>query len=233
MKTTPSDHRNEPQSAPAAPVASATLSYGQLAEQQQPHGEPPASLGSVADGLRNGTANRPAGKPGRSGPPGNSNARKTGAVTVRRERKELRRAAMDGRRSEALFVAGERADLIADLGGEASVSTQRRWLVEEAAFLRLELAFIRTFLAEHPPINKKKRIAHPILRDYLTVANTLRSILGEIGLERRTREVPDLQSYLAARQPDPPPSAAPAADTDAAVDATDAAEASTESEADQ
>src|SRR5215468_3210856 len=124
---------------------------------------------------------------GRSGPPGNGNARTHGAWTVRRERKELRRRAINGRTSEGRYVAEQRNDLISDLGGPDSISVQEKWLADEVAFLRLELAYVRTWLAERPPFNRMKRTAHPILRDYLLMADKLRLILGDLGLARRTR----------------------------------------------
>jgi len=131
---------------------------------------------------------------GRSGPPGNANARTHGAWTIRRERKELRRRAINGRSSEGRYVAEQRNDIVADLGGADSISTQERWLVDEVTFLRLELAYVRTWLAERPPFNRKKRTAHPILRDYMAMVSTLRALLTDLGLQRRARAVDSLEA---------------------------------------
>jgi hypothetical protein len=139
------------------------------------------------------------GQPGRSGPPGNSNAKKDGASIVRRERKELRQRAINGRTAEGRYVADQRGDLIASLGGLENVSVQKSWLVEEAAFLRLELAYLKAWLASQSPINKRKRAAHPIVKDYVGLVGALRGVLSDIGLERQSRQVPTLQEYLATR----------------------------------
>ncbi len=106
---------------------------------------------------------------------------------------------MDGRTTEAHIVAAERADLLADIGGAGRVTAQQRWLADEASFLRLELAYVRTFLADNPPISRKKRAAHPILKDYIGLVNALRSILSDLGLERRVRDVETLDMYLSRR----------------------------------
>lgn len=136
----------------------------------------------------------------RGGQVGNDNARKTGEFTVRRERKQLVSRAYNGRSAEGRYVADQRENLIGDLGGYDHVSTQQAWLADEAAFLRLELAYIRTWLATQSPINKRKRAAHPILRDYTALVKSLTAVLGQLGLERKAGEVPDLTEYLAGKE---------------------------------
>lgn len=135
----------------------------------------------------------------RGAQPANRNATKHAAWTVRRERKELRSRAISGRTSEGRFLADQRGDLIASLGGHENVSTQQAWLADEAAFLRLELAYVRAWLATQSPINKRKRAAHPILKDYVGLVTALRGVLSDLGLERQAREMPSLDQYLATR----------------------------------
>ncbi len=183
---------NEPRPGLIAPTAADTE------PDSQPSGATDSANGCA--GVANSAPQpRRGGKRGRSGPPANSNARTTGAFTVRRERKELRSAAMDGRTGEAHYVADQRADLLADIGGADNVTAQQRWLADEASFLRLELAYVRTFLAENPPISRKRRAAHPILKDYLAMVNALRSILSDLGLERRAKDTESLDVYLSRR----------------------------------
>ena len=66
------------------------------------------------------------GKPGRSGPPGNSNAATFHESTVRRDVKLLSSRALDRRTEEARYVKAVRDDLLGDLGGEEALSKQER-----------------------------------------------------------------------------------------------------------
>jgi hypothetical protein len=127
---------------------------------------------------------------------------------VRRERKELRQRAINGRTAEGRYVADQRGDLIASLGGIENVSVQKSWLVEEAAFLRLELAYLKAWLASQSPINKRKRAAHPIVKDYVGLVGALRGVLSDIGLERQTRQLPSLEEYIRDKASPPTPATA-------------------------
>ena len=194
---------NEPLSAISSPTASDRQSDGHAEIALQPQGiTEPAEL-TLAPGVPIAATERPHGKPGKSGPPNNNNARKDGASTVRRERKELRQRAINGRTSEGRYVASERADLVASLGGADNLSTQEQWLADEAAFLRLELAYVRAWLAEQSPVNKRKKAAHPILKDYAALVGSLRSVLADLGLKRRARDVGTLRDWMAAKQHTP------------------------------
>ena len=70
-------------------------------------------------------------KPGRSGPPGNANARKHGLHSLKRAVSTLGSRRLDQRTTVARALAGWRSDLIADLGGLDAVSTQELALIEE------------------------------------------------------------------------------------------------------
>lgn len=129
------------------------------------------------------------GMPGRSGPPGNSNAAKHHLHTVRTDKKVLVTRALDGRTDEGRFVASKRGDLIADLGGEDNLSTQERALVDESVFLMLQLAHVNAWLAKQPAlVNKRTKSLHPVVRERLALVTTLRTILGDLGLKRRTKD---------------------------------------------
>jgi hypothetical protein len=87
---------------------------------------------------------RRVGKPGRSGPPGNSNAAKYHLHTVERDVRALVTRAMDRRTDEARYVSAVRGNLLADLAGADNLSKQELMLVDEVAFLSLQLAHINT-----------------------------------------------------------------------------------------
>ena len=64
------------------------------------------------------------GKPGRSGPPANKNPQKHGLNTLKQAVKTLGSRVVDKRSKVGKALAAWRADLIADLGGAESISTQ-------------------------------------------------------------------------------------------------------------
>src|SRR5436189_745349 len=76
----------------------------------------------IAADATDGSA-RPCGKPGRSGPPGNKNARTHGMYSLRRAIQERGLDAIDGRSALGRALREYRADLIRDLGGEANLSS--------------------------------------------------------------------------------------------------------------
>jgi hypothetical protein len=66
----------------------------------------------------------------------------------------------------------------------------------------LQLAHINAWLAKQPAlVNKRTRALHPVVRERLALVATLRTLLGDLGLKRRARDVNTLEAYLAARTP--------------------------------
>lgn len=140
------------------------------------------------------------GAAGRSGPPGNSNARKHGLNSLKRALRELGPRGLDNRTSMAKALAAWRAELIADLGGIEQVATQELALVEEAVKTKLLLDSIDGWLLAQPSlIDKRKRAVLPVVRDRQALVNTLRGLLGDLGLRRRSTAGPSLTEYLAVR----------------------------------
>lgn len=151
------------------------------------------------------------GQPGRSGPPGNSNAAKHYLYTVKHDMKLLTSLAMDRRTDKARQVEAVRGDLLADLGGAANLSKQERLLIDEAAFLVLQLASVNVWLAKQPAlVNKRTRALHPVVRERLLLVGALRQLLNDLGLKRRAKDVQTLESYLASRAANGHTDAAPA-----------------------
>ena len=158
-----------------------------------------ASLETSATGLlpRHASA-RGRGQPGRSGPPGNSNARKHGAHTLKKAVKVLGNRVISRRTKVGRALAAWREDLIRDLGGDPS--TAQRAVIELALRTKLLLDSIDAWLLTQPSlVNARKRALLPVVRERQGLADALARYLGLLGLERRIKSVPDLTTYLAAR----------------------------------
>src|SRR5690242_2883865 len=93
---------------------------------------------------------RVCGKAGRSGPPGNANARKHGIHSLKRAVSTLGNRALDQRTAVAKALAAWRSDLIADLGGHDAVATQELALIDEAVKTKLILDSVDTWLLSQP-----------------------------------------------------------------------------------
>lgn len=138
------------------------------------------------------------GMPGRSGPPGNANARTHGVHTMKKALKQLGSRAIDRRTSMGKALAAWRAELLADLGGIENVTTQELALVEESVTTKLLLDSIDSWLLSQPTlINKRTRGVIPVVRDRQALVATLRGLLSDLGLKRRTKAGPSLGEYLA------------------------------------
>jgi hypothetical protein len=97
-------------------------------------------------------------------------------------------------------LAAWRSDLLADLGGVEAVSTQELALVEEAVKTKLILDSVDAWLLSQPTlINKRVRGVLPAVRDRQALVSTLRGLLSDLGLKRRSREMPTLSEYLSER----------------------------------
>ena len=60
-------------------------------------------------------------------------------------------------------------------------------------------------LSQPTLINKRLRAVLPAVRDRQALVNTLRGLLGDLGLKRRSKMAPTLGEYLAAQQSPPAP----------------------------
>jgi len=87
-----------------------------------------------------------------------------------------------------------------DLGGIENVTTQELALVEEAVKTKLILDSIDSWLLSQPTlINKRTRGVLPVVRDRQALVATLRGLLSDLGLQRRTKVGPTLGEYLERR----------------------------------
>jgi hypothetical protein len=129
-----------------------------------------------------------------------------GLKVLKRAVSTLGSRTIDRRTRAGKALAAWRAELAADLGGADQLSTQQRALVDEAVKLKLLLDSIDAWLFAQPSlVDRRKRSLIPIVRERVTLVGQLQSLLRDLGLGRKARDVPDLSTYLATRQPAPAP----------------------------
>lgn len=113
-------------------------------------------------------------------PPQFSTRKGTGAIVL---------AGVDGRSMMARRFREITATIESDLGGD--LSEAQRHLVARAATLACWCEERETELAQGQDFDASQ---------YATIANALRRLLADLGLERKARDVtPSLQSYIAGR----------------------------------
>jgi hypothetical protein len=89
------------------------------------------------------------------------------------------------REAERLF-----REMIADMGGEEQVSAGKRALAEAASVTKAMCDDVGARFLLGESIDPA---------GYATLTNSLRRLVESCGLERRVRDAPTLQQYLAAR----------------------------------
>ena len=131
---------------------------------------------------------------------GNENAQKHGLTTMKQAIKGLGGRVIDKRTTLGKALAKWRSDLIQDLGGRESISTQQEALVDLAVKSKLLLDSIDAWLLTQPSlVNARKRSLLPAVRERQQLADGLARYLTQLGLERKAKTVPPLDEYLAAR----------------------------------
>lgn len=98
--------------------------------------------------------------------------------------------ALDGRTAIAQEMRARYTALTNDLGGADRLSYAQRSLAERALWLEYWLADQERQLAEGKSFDVGK---------WVQAANSLQGIYSRLGLERKARDVPDLQTYLRNR----------------------------------
>lgn len=97
---------------------------------------------------------------------------------------------LDGRTGVAQVMRERYNAFTDDLGGAETLSYGQRSLVERALWLEYWLAQQEQNLATGADFDVGK---------WTQAANSLQGILTKLGLERRSKDVPNLQDYLKAR----------------------------------
>ncbi len=127
--------------------------------------------------------------------------RKSGQYALKRAIRMLGTRAIDRRTRVGRQLAAWRTDLVGDLGGVDQLSTQQRALVDEAVKLKLLLDSIDGWLFAQPSlVDRRKRALLPVVRERTALVSQLQSLLRDLGLERKAREVPTLASYLVEKR---------------------------------
>jgi hypothetical protein len=126
---------------------------------------------------------------------------KHGLNTLKKAAKELGERAIDGRTAVGKTLRHWRADLIEDLGGPLVASTQQLAIVDLAVKTKLLVDSIDAWLFAQPTlVNSRRRTLLPVVLQRQQLADSLARYLNQLGLEKRTRNVPDLHDYLQARR---------------------------------
>jgi hypothetical protein len=102
--------------------------------------------------------------------------------------KQLGSRAIDKRTSTGKALAKWRNDLLEDLGGHESVSTQQLALIDLAVRSKLLLDSVDTWLLVQPSlINVRKRTLMPVVIQRQALADALARYLSTLGLKRITK----------------------------------------------
>ncbi len=119
-------------------------------------------------------------------PKGNANARTHGFNTLKTAVIKLGGRAIDGRYHVGRQLQKWRRELIADLGGQDSISTQQSALIDLAVKSKLLLDSIDAWLLTQPSlINKRKKALLPVVLQRQQLADGFARYMAQLGLERR------------------------------------------------
>jgi hypothetical protein len=109
--------------------------------------------------------------------------------------------AIDQRSAGARALQEWKRDMVADLGGETSISAQEMTILDLALRTKLFIDHIDLFLMEQQSlVNKKRRSAYPVLQQRNSLVNTLANLLNQLGLKRREKPVKSLADFLKERE---------------------------------
>ncbi len=135
-----------------------------------------------------------AGKPARSGPPGNKNAMRHGLYSLRAM---LNGDGLDRRTSVYRALTEKERELVSALGGDPS--PQERAIIADAVKTLLYIGSLDAYLMGLKSIVRKGRV-HNALIERTRLAGHLRENLKTLGLKRVPKEIPDLARELAQLQ---------------------------------
>jgi len=138
--------------------------------------------------------------PTRPRPPARRAYAKHGLTTLKAAVKGLGGRVIDRRTTLGRALDAWRAELVEDLGGHDTISTQQAAVVDLAVRSKLLLESIDAWLLTQPSlVNQKRRTLLPAVKERQTLADSLLRQLTALGLARISRPPLDLNAYLAAR----------------------------------
>ena len=97
-------------------------------------------------------------------------------------------------------LAERRAALVADLGGPEACSTAQLAMVDLVVASWAQIDSVTGYLLTLPSlVDRRHRRVWQVVRDRAALVSQLQSLLRDLGLERRTKPVETLASFIAAR----------------------------------
>src|SRR5262245_23488043 len=125
---------------------------------------------------------------------------KHGLTTLKAAVSKLGRRAIDRRTRLGKALDAWRSDLVADLGGRDTLSTQQAALVDLAVRTKLMIDSIDAWILTQPSlVNARKKALIPAVRERASLASQYTQLLSQLGLERRGKMTPTLSEYLASK----------------------------------
>jgi hypothetical protein len=122
---------------------------------------------------------------------------KAGYFAAKRALQKFSTHAIDGRTRAARALDGFRNDILRDLGGPEAVSQQERVIVDLAVRTHFMVQSLDSYLLGLGSlVNKRKRSVWPVVRERVMLADSLARYMGQLGLQRREKPVPDIRTYL-------------------------------------
>jgi len=122
-----------------------------------------------------------------------------GLTNLKKAVKGLGTRVIDKRTAIGKALCKWKQDLVADLGG--SVSVQQMTLIELAVKSKLLLDSIDIWLLQQPSlINRRKKSLLPVVMQRQTLADGLARYLQTLGMEKKSRELGNLESLLMNRK---------------------------------
>ncbi|MDN5943115.1 MAG: hypothetical protein L0H94_14640 [Nitrospira sp.] len=120
-----------------------------------------------------------------------------GLTTLKRAVKALGSRVLDRRTSTARALSRWRAELIADLGGVQTISTQQRAVIDLCCANKLLLDSLDVWLLQQPSlVNHRKKSVVPVLLQRTQLADALAKYLGQLGMARKARPTKTLSELL-------------------------------------
>jgi hypothetical protein len=119
---------------------------------------------------------------------------KHGAAMLTRVLRTVQIDSIDRRSQVGVALKRMRDELLDQLGGD--VTPAQRYLIETAAKVRIiEMATADYILRQETLVTPEHNMV-PIVTKYLATVGRLTDLLQTLGLDRKTKDVPDLDSYL-------------------------------------
>jgi hypothetical protein len=123
--------------------------------------------------------------------------------TMKRAIAKLGARAIPGNTKLGYALRAWRKELIADLGGEDNVSVQQRTIVELASTTKLMISSVDAWIMSQPSLLTRERTLIPVIVQRQQLANSLTSMMAQLGLQRR-HKVKTLHEILEAEDDDKP-----------------------------